>query len=160
MRRLLLAVLASAIIAGCRAGPTPSATDAATRDSIRATLAAYMTVARTVDAAGMASFFAPNGVLFEPGIHPLVSPDSIKSFLSSFPGVKVDSATAVPDTIELYGKTALLWGSYFERLAFPGQPVSEQDGKFVVQWTQDSTGRWLIQRYYRIPLPGTRLLSQ
>lgn len=159
MHRLLLPALAGAIL-GCAPAPTGAAHDGATRDSIRATLAAYMTAARTVDAAGMASFFAPNGVLFEPGIQPLQSPDTIRTFLSSFPGVKVDSATAVPDTIELYGRTALLWGSYFERLAFPGQPVSEQDGKFVIQWTQDSTGRWLIQRYYRIPLPGTRLLPQ
>lgn len=118
-----------------------------------------MVEARTVNAAGMASFFAPTGVLFEPGIQPLVSPDTIRAFLSSFPGVRVDSATAESDTIELYDRTAFLWGSYFERLAFPGQPVSEQHGKFVIQWTQDSTGKWLIQRYYRIPLPGTRLIS-
>lgn len=156
MRRAL-AVLFAAVVMGCRQQDAPTQEDPAARDAIRATLTAYMTAARTVDAAAMASFFAPNGVLFEPGIRPLQTPDTIRSFLGSFPGVRVDSATATPHTIELYGRTAFLWGTYFERLAFPGQPISEQDGKFVIQWTQDmTTGRWLIQRFYRIPLPGTR----
>ena len=46
-----------------------------------------------------------------------------------------------------------------ERLSFPGQPVSEQDGRFVIEWTrsESDSAPWLIKRYYRIPLPGTRL---
>lgn len=116
----------------------------------------YMVVARAVDAAGMAAFFTPTGVLFEPGIT-IQTPDSIRAFLASLPGVRVDSATTLADTIEVHGRMALFWGSYFERLAFPGQPVSEQEGRFVVQWLQQPDGRWMIHRYYRIPLPGTRL---
>ena len=49
---------------------------------------------------------------------------------------------------------ALYWGSYFERLDFPGQPRSEQHGKFVAQWVRQADGTWLIERLYRIPLPG------
>ncbi|MGH7426792.1 MAG: hypothetical protein ACREJ4_00215 [Candidatus Methylomirabilaceae bacterium] len=44
----------------------------------------------------------------------------VRAFIASFPGVRVDSATAMPDTIEVWGGAALLWGFYFERLAFPG----------------------------------------
>jgi hypothetical protein len=62
---------------------------------------------------------------------------------SSFPGVRVDVATATPDTIEVFGDKAFLWGSYFERLSFPGQPVSEQHGKFVTEWVRQTDGRWL-----------------
>jgi uncharacterized protein (TIGR02246 family) len=113
----------------------------------------YMVAARAVDPAGMAAFFTPTGVLFEPGIFPIVTRDSIRSFLASFPGVRVDSATATPDTIEMRDDVALLWGSYFERLAFPGQPVSEQHGKFVIEWLRQPDDTWLIQRYYRVPLP-------
>lgn len=116
-----------------------------------------MVAARRVDAAGMAAFFASDGVLFEPGILPILSPDSIHAFLASFPGVRVDSATAVADTIEVFGQTALLWGSYFERLTFAGQPSSEQEGRFVIEWVTGPRGEWLIRRYYRIPLPGTKL---
>lgn len=46
---------------------------------------------------------------------------------------------------------ALLRGSYFERLTFPGQPVSEQNGRFAAQWVRQGDGRWLIQRLLRVP---------
>ena len=74
----------------------------------------------------------------------------------SGPGVRVDSAAVWPDTIEVFDGTALYWGRYFERLAFPGQPVSEQHGKFVIEWVRRPTGEWLIQRYYRVPMPSPR----
>ncbi len=113
-----------------------------------------MVHARAVNADSVAAFFTSNGTLFEPGIFPIVTPDSIRAFMASFPGVRVDSATAVPDTIEVFGNTALLWGSYFEKLAFPGQPPSEQHGKFVIEWLQQPDSSWKIHRYYRVPLPS------
>ena len=114
----------------------------------------YMAAARVVDPARMALFYTPSAILFEPGIPPIQTRDSIRAFLGSFPGVRVDSAVVSPDTIEVFGGTALYWGNYFERLAFPGQPVSAQHGKFVAEWVRTSGGEWLIQRYYRIPLPA------
>jgi hypothetical protein len=118
-------------------------------------MAQYMVHARTVNADSMAAFFTTNGTLFEPGIFPIVTRDSIRNFMKSFPGVRVDSATAVPDVIEVFGDTALLWGSYFEKLAFPGQPLSEQHGKFVIEWLRQPNAAWQIHRYYRVPLPAT-----
>jgi hypothetical protein len=73
--------------------------------------------------------------------------------IASFLGVRVDSAIATPDTIEVWGGSTLLWGSYFERLKFPGQPLSEQHGKFVIEWVRQADGTWLIQRYFRVPVP-------
>ncbi|MGH7426917.1 MAG: hypothetical protein ACREJ4_00875 [Candidatus Methylomirabilaceae bacterium] len=91
----------------------------------------------------------------EPGIAPIHTRDSIRAFMASFPGVQVDSATATPDTIEVWDGSALVWGSYFERLRFPGQPQSEQHGKFVIQWVRQADGTWLIQRYLRVPVLTT-----
>ena len=116
----------------------------------------YQVAARTVNPDSIAAFYTPTAVLFEPGIHPIRTRDSIRAFIASFPGVRVDVATATPDTIEVFGGTAFLWGSYFERLAFPGQPLSEQHGKFVTQWVRQPDGSWLIHRFYRIPLPSPR----
>jgi len=116
----------------------------------------YMVAARAVDPEAIASFYTATGILFEPGINPIRSRDSIKAFVASFPGVRVDSVIATPDTIEVFDGTALYWGSYFERLAFPGQPVSEQHGKFVIEWRRQPDGAWLIQRYFRVPLPSPR----
>jgi len=85
---------------------------------------------------------------------PVHTRDSIRAFIASFPGAKVQVAITSPDTIEVHGGTAYLWGSYFERLDFPGQPTSEQHGKLVAQWVRQDDGRWLIHRMFRVPLPS------
>jgi ketosteroid isomerase-like protein len=113
-----------------------------------------MVAARAVDPDAIAAFFTPTATLFEPGMSPVETRASIRAFIASFPGVRVEIATATPDTIEVFGETALLWGSYFERLAFPGQPVSEQHGRFVTEWVRQPDGTWLIQRFFRVPVPS------
>lgn len=122
---LLLVTLA--FVLSC--APTPRdpgpADVAATQQEITRAMERHMVAARAVDPDAIASFFAPTAVLLEPGMTPVHTRDSIRAFMASFPGVRVDVATATPDTIEVFGDTALLWGSYFERLALPGQPVSE-----------------------------------
>ena len=120
---------------------------------VEAAMQHYQAVARTVNPDSMAAAFTVTGTLFEPGIPPIRTRDSIRAFLASFPGVKVHVATATADSIEMHGNTAYYWGSYFEKLDFPGQPTSEQHGRFVAQWVRQDDGRWLIHRLYRIPLP-------
>ena len=137
--------------AGCH---RPPPNDTSARVEVKDAMARYQDAARRVDPAAIAAFYAADGVLLEPGIFPIQGPDSIGAFIRSFPGVKVDVATAAIDTIEIFGGSAFLWGSYFERLTFPGQPTSAQHGKFVVEWIRQPTGVWLIRRFYRIPLPG------
>lgn len=134
--------------------PASATADDAARAAVLARMDAYTVAARAVDADASAAFFAPAGTLFEPGIPPIVSPDSIRSFMKSFPGVVVDSAMARADTVEVFGSTALVWGTYFERLRFSGQPESAQHGKFMMEWRHGADGVWLIERYYRIPLPA------
>ncbi|HQR17827.1 MAG TPA: nuclear transport factor 2 family protein [Gemmatimonadales bacterium] len=144
------------LLAACSPAEAPRSVmpDAETRAEVAEALGRYMVAARAVDADAIAAFFTPTGVLFEPGIFPILGADSIRAFMGSFPGVVVDSAVSMPETIEVFGDTALLWGSYFEKLSFPGQPVSEQHGRFVMEWVRQPDGRWLIQRYYRVPLPA------
>lgn len=156
MRQVHALIASLCVIAACGREPAPSSADvlADTRRAITETMDRYMVAARAVDAPAVAAFFATNGVLFEPGIKPIEGRDAIRTFMASFPGVKVEVATVTPDTIEVFGDTVLYWGTYFEKLAFPGQPVSEQSGKFVIEWVRQGTPTtWLIQRYYRIPLP-------
>lgn len=152
-----VAVLATlTLLGGCetRSRIPPGTAEIATRREVSLALSRYTAAARAVDAEASAAFFTPTGVLFEPGIPPIQGPDSIRAFIKSFPGVEVDSATATPDVIELFGDTAFVWGTYFEKLRFPGQPESSQHGKFVMEWVLQKNNRvWLIERYYRIPLP-------
>lgn len=146
MTRILLTTL---LLTACAAPATEA-------DVARA-MERYQEAARAVDADAIAACFTEDGVLFEPGIQPIESRAAIRAFIASFPGVRVDLATATPDAIELHGRTAYLWGSYHEKLAFPGQPDSEQRGRFVAQWERESDGVWRIRRLYRVPLPGGAL---
>lgn len=145
------------LLLGC-ATPMPSTeatSEAAARVAIRATLDSYTAAARRVDAPAVARHYTTAATLFEPGIFPVHTRDSILAFMASFPGVRVDSAVATADTIDVYGGTAILWGTYFERLSFPGQPTSEQAGKFVMEWHRQPDSSWLIHRYFRVPLPAS-----
>jgi ketosteroid isomerase-like protein len=130
----------------------PAVPDA--RAEVEAVMQRYQVAARSVNADSVSAFYTGTAILFEPGIPPIQSRDSIRVFMASFPGVKVEIATAAADTIEVHGNMVLYWGSYFEKLHFPGQPVSEQHGKFVAQWVKQADGSWLIERMYRIPLPS------
>lgn len=146
-------LLAAALLLSCAApSADPAAGAAAARADIARAMERYQVAARSVHPDSIAAFYAPDATLFEPGIKPVVTRDSIRAFIASFPGVRVEVATATPDTIEVFGNTAYLWGSYFERLAFPGQPLSEQHGKFVIEWVRTNGGPWLIQRFFRIPI--------
>lgn len=153
MRLLLLATPALLLSCGPAHPVRDSARDAAVRDTIAAAMQRYQVAARAVNPDSIAAFYTPMATLFEPGINPVRSRDSIRAFIASFPGVRVEVATATPDTIEVWDGTALLWGSYFERLAFPGQPVSEQHGKFVAEWVRQRDGTWLIEKLFRVPMP-------
>lgn len=157
MRRALALLLAAqALLLACTTAESESRTDdAAVRREVEAALQRYQAAARSVNPDSVAAWYTATGTLFEPGIKPIVTRDSIRAFVASFPGVRVDVATATADTIEVHGGTAYLWGSYFEKLGFPGQPDSEQHGKFVMQWVRQPDGGWLIERQFRVPLPST-----
>ncbi|MEO8450517.1 MAG: nuclear transport factor 2 family protein [Gemmatimonadota bacterium] len=124
------------------------------RKEVAAAMQRYQVAASGLNPDSMAGFYTETATLFEPGINPVQTRDSIRAFIASFPGARVEVATATPDTIEVYDGTAFLWGSYFERLTFPGQPLSEQHGKFVTEWVRQANGGWLIQRFFRIPIPS------
>ena len=156
MRRQLEWLSWTGLVAGvmsCTAAPGQPAADGASRTDVAAAMQRYQVAARTVNADSVSAFYTSTATLFEPGIPPIVSRDSIRTFMASFPGVRVEVATASPDTIEIHGNMALYWGTYFAKLDFPGQPVSEQHGKFLAQWVRQEDGQWLIERMYRIPLP-------
>jgi ketosteroid isomerase-like protein len=152
-RKIEIVACIAMLAGGCAARGDSSADDTQARRDVLARLDGYVAASRAVDADASAAYFTASGTLFEPGIRPIVSPDSIRAFIKSFPGVEVHSAIATADTVEVYGNMALVWGSFFERLRFPGQPESAQHGRFVMQWRRESDGQWRIERYYRVPLP-------
>ena len=83
------------VLVGC------TGTQVGTRDDVAQAMQRYQAVARTVNPDSMAAFFTREGTLFEPGIPPIRTRDSIRAFLASFPGAKVHIATATPDSAKL-----------------------------------------------------------
>ncbi len=150
---LELASCCAFVLVGCAAGPARTEAEVFARHAVLQRLDDYMVASRAVDADAIAAFYSTTGTLFEPGIEPIVSADAIRSFIRSFPGAMVEVANVTPDEVEVFGATVVIWGSYHERLSFPGQPVSEQDGKFVMEWKKDPYGVWLVERLLRVPLP-------
>ena len=145
-----LLVTLVALLASCRSAPSDAGA-AQSRAEVLATLERYMEASRRVDADDIASFYASDGTLFEPGIQPVVGRETIRAFIESFPGVRVDVATATPDVVEVFDDTVIVWGTYHEELSFPGQPASAQDGRFVMEFVREGD-RWLVQRLFRVPV--------
>lgn len=154
MRTALLVALFA--LAACEpAHPRPDVPPAVDPLVIEARMQEYVATMRSMDVEQMAAFYSPTAELFEPGIPPIVSRDSILAFMRFFVGAKVNSATMEPNAIELFDSTAFYWGRYHENLDFPGQPTSDQEGRFVAEWKLQRDGTWLIERMYRIPLSTT-----
>lgn len=109
IRGVVVASLAFAI--ACSAGQPDQDTVAGTRQEIAQTMERYMVAARAVDPDAIAAFYTQTGTLFEPGMSPVETRAAIRAFMASFPGVRVEIATATPDAIDVFGDTALFWGS-------------------------------------------------
>jgi len=151
MGRRVVALSASFLVASTlavSAQPRP-ATDP--RGEVEAALREYARLQKLTDAAGLSAFYTPDGELLEPGMESLRGPAAVRKFLESFTGVRVESASMDPEATEVCGSLAVQWGNYAQRVTVPGQPVGEYRGRFVVQWSRQPSGRWLIRRLLTQP---------
>lgn len=131
----------------------PASSGSTVRADVSRAMERYVGAIRAADPDSMSAYFAPAALLLETGIPPIRTRDSIRAFLAGFAGLRVDSASVVPDTIQVLEGSAIYWGAYFERATFPGQPESSQHGMLVADWIQQDDGTWLMQRLLRVPVP-------
>src|SRR5574341_1097196 len=92
LSRVLPSVAITVVASTCSRGPPQAATSE--RGAIEQAMQRYMVHARAVNADSVAALYTPNGTIFEPGIFPIQTRDSIRAFMASFPGVRVEVATA------------------------------------------------------------------
>lgn len=149
-----MAVALALVVSGCDGtAREPASPGNTVRADVSRAMERYVESVRAANADSMAAHFAPAALLLEPGIAPIRTRDSIRAFLAAFAGLRVDSASVTPDTIQVLEGSAIYWGAYFERATFPGQPESSQHGMLVADWIQQDDGTWLMQRLLRVPVP-------
>src|SRR5690349_874277 len=107
MRSLL--VLPCLAIVACGESPQPPAVTAVDPTVIEARMQEYVAVTRSMNVEKMAAFYSPMAELFEPGIPPIITRDSILAFMRFFAGAKVNNAEVEPRMIDVFDSTAYYW---------------------------------------------------
>lgn len=103
---------------------------------------------RLSNADSVAAVFAPDAVLMFPDAPDVRGRDAIRQTLAGmFDSTKVESLDVHPDTIEVYGASAMEWGTYEEVVQPRGQPKVRFEGRYVLHWQRQPDGQWAIRRF-------------
>jgi ketosteroid isomerase-like protein len=140
---VLACVMASAVCPGC--GQRPVA-------GVEAALGAYAHKVTSMDAPAIASMFAPDGELLEPGIQALKGRAAIQRFLASLTGFPVESARMLAESTQVWDHAAFQRSAYSQRVAIGDKPATEYSGRFALQWSSDASGAWRIRRLMMQPV--------
>jgi len=142
--RVLVASIALHASASVAAGASPE-------KEVRAALAHYATLVRTMDHAGIAAMFAADGEIVNPGQAPVRGPVAIEAFLRQFDAYKVLSETMHPARTTVSGERATQTGTYRQRVRVPDGRVMDVSGGFEADWIRDAGGAWRIRRLATTP---------
>lgn len=126
------------------------------RLEVEAALAEYSRNLKALDSAKLASSYEADGELLDPGMAPHKGPAAIKAFLDSFQGVVIESASMTPESTEVWGAAAVVFGTYAQRVRVGDTPAADYRGRFVAEWARQADGRWLIRRLLTQPSPTAR----
>jgi len=124
------------------------------RLEVEAALAEYARNLRALDSAKLSAAYEPDGELLDPGMAPHRGPAAIKAFLDSFQGVVIESAAMTPESSEVWGTAAVVFGTYAQRVRVGDTPAADYRGRFVAEWAKQPDGRWLIRRLLTQPSPA------
>ena len=151
-------VMACATVAchsGGRAGVAPSAArEAELRQSVEAALVHYDTLVRRMANDSIADLYTSDGELLGTNQRTIAGQDAIRTFLSRFTNVRVDTADMHSEAITVSGNEAVQWGTYRQVARVEGQGTVHVQGRFVAHWQLDATGRWRLRRMLAQPTPA------
>ena len=92
--------------------------------------------------------YAQDAVLMFPDAPDVRGHSAIREMLSGlFGSTRVESLDVRPDAIEVYGSTALEWGTYREVYVPQGQRAISEDGRYLIEWQRQPGGSWAIRRF-------------
>ena len=111
---------------------------------------------RLSNADSVAAVFAPDAVIMFPDAPDARGREAIRAMLAGmFDSTTVESLDVRPDTIEVYGSSAMEWGTYTESVKPRSSPAVSFEGRYVLHWQRQPDGRWAIRRFIGNTLSAT-----
>ena len=148
-----LAVLLQLACTSSEAGDASTSAGDATADAAAAREIASQSDRHTAawrlsNADSVAALFAPDGVIMFPDAPDVRGRDAVRAMLAGmFDSTTVESLDARPDTIEVYGTSAMEWGTYTESVKPRGGSPVRFEGRYVLHWQRQPDGQWAIRRF-------------
>ncbi len=115
--------------------------------AIRAETQQYASRIAAMDSAGIASMFAPDGVVEMPGGASVRGPAEIQSFLDRYRSFHVLSETMTADAVAVTGDTANSSGTWHQRVRLPDGKVVAVHGTYSIVWRRaPPPAAWQIEK--------------
>ncbi len=131
-------------------GPPPAAYGPATENQIEQAKDRYAAYLLAVDADGVASMYAPDGVMERQSGGPLHGRDEIRAFLSSFANVKVLSVQMTTISFSYEGPAVVQTGEFRQTARANGKIVNAA-GRFEATWIRGPHGDWFVRHMVTRP---------
>jgi len=147
-----LVAVALALRALAPAAALPAAT-ASPEKEVRAALARYVELTRTMDHAALAAMFAPDGEIVNPGQDPIRGPEAIEAFLRQFAGYHVITNEMTPKRTSVRGDQATQSGLYRQVVRTPDDQTLTVTGNFELAWIRGADRVWRFRRAETTPRP-------
>lgn len=154
--RLVAVVVMAMTAAGCipqlmepPGPPPPIPYGAATERQVEKALQRYSAMIATMDAAGVASIYAPDGV-WERQAGMIQGRDAIRNAVASLPA-RVLSNTMTTSSMSYNGPTVIQSGEFIQSARLPDGKVVAAQGRFEATWIRGPDGEWWIHRMVTRP---------
>lgn len=149
MKRTIALLACAAALAGCATKPDTRADRAA----VEAGLQRYSEYLLTMNSAGIASMFAPDGEVVNPSQPAVRGREAIRNFIDGFSDFHVLSNADVATSTLIDGSTAEQIGTYRQSVRSPQGHLFDVAGRLEIEWVKEPSGQWLIQQLATFPNP-------
>jgi uncharacterized protein (TIGR02246 family) len=135
-------------------GPPPAAYGPAAEHQIEQAKDRYSAYLLAMDADGVASMYAPDGVMERQSGGPLRGRDEIRAFLSSSSNVKVLSVQMTTISFSYDGPAVVQTGEFHQTARANGKVVNAA-GRFEATWIRGPHGDWFVRHMATRPIAGS-----
>ncbi|HEY5227567.1 MAG TPA: nuclear transport factor 2 family protein [Opitutaceae bacterium] len=147
MKRAAPFLLLALVLSACSTKVDTRADKAA----VEAGLYRYSQLLLSMDSAGIAAMFAPDGEVVNPSQPAVHGRDAIRKFIASFSDFHVISNTDTPTSTLIDGSTAEQIGVYEQSVKSPQGHLFKVSGRLEIEWVKAPSGEWQIMQLATFP---------